>query len=640
MATNNATNSSIVGTSNQITVSSPTGTSTLSIPSALTVPGSITITTFAQLTECTSSSIGVIRSVNRNGSASAQNVPLIHTYGDNTGNGYNFFAGQVAGNFTLTVGTARFNTAVGAGGADDANHLIGVLGSLTTGNGNTFIGVDGGNLITTGTGNGGIGVQSLYKLLTGADNFAVSTGSITGGSAYTGSESANIVICNAGVAAESHAIRIGTQGSGSGQQNTCYIAGITGVSVSNLNLVTINTSTGQLGSQAISSGLVTSITGTANQITASASTGAVTLSLPSAITTPGSLTATTTLTATSGAITATSGDVVITSGNLTLPTTSASVGQIVVNGTPWAHSSGTTSTFVGSGSGNFTQSGNGIACFGGLSGAAITTATHGTYIGFNAGNSITTANDCTAIGRSALAANISSNNNTAVGSSAGAALTTTSPSNTLIGFSSGLALTTGSSDNVFIGKESANGTNTGVLRNVVIGSTAASGWTGSETDNIIIGYGIAGTAAQTNTIRIGAQGTGSGQQNSCFIAGITGVTVTGTAVLCSTTGLLGTVVSSRRYKDNIQDMDETSILSLRPVTFFMKKETLRENQEPCKQYGLIAEEVAEIMPDLVVFKNHEPDSVKYHEMPAILLLEIQKLVKRVELLELALKEKV
>lgn len=580
MATNNATNSSIVGTASQITVSSPTGTSTLSIPSVFVAPGSIAPTTSVLLPPLTGSTDG---SIFIDGNHAFWQYP-------NSGTNYSVFVGG-AGNTANVFGTTLNNVFIGRA-AVASNSLNGISQSIVIG------ALSGTSLSTSSTNNIIIGY--------------------------------NIV----GASSTSNSITIGNSSA-----TSCIIAGISGVSVSNLNLVTINTSTGQLGSQAITTGIVTSITGTANQITASASTGAVTLSLPSAITTPGSLTATTTLTATAGAITATAGNVVITSGNLTLPTTSSSVGQIVVNGTAWAHSFGTGSTFVGSGSGNFTLSGNNSTAYGAAAAASLTTSNRGTFIGHNSGNAITTANDCTALGKSSLASNISSGNNLACGSLAGTALTTTSPNNTLIGTFSGQALTTGSSDNTILGYNSANGTTSGVLRNVAIGSGVASAWTGSEADNILIGYGIAGTAAQTNTIRIGAQGAGSGQQNSCFIAGITGVTVTGSAVLCSTSGLLGTVVSSERYKENIQDMGETNILGLRPVTFTMKKETFRDDSEPFKQFGLIAEEVAAIMPELVVYDKGFPESVKYHEMPAILLNEIQKLVKRIEVLELALKEK-
>ena len=92
-----------------------------------------------------------------------------------------------------------------------------------------------------------LGAGFLTGITLGSRNLVLGQAS---GDNYTGSESNNILLMAAGTAAESNVIRIGTQGSGLGQQNTCYVAGVAGVSVSNLNVVTINTSTGQLGSQA------------------------------------------------------------------------------------------------------------------------------------------------------------------------------------------------------------------------------------------------------------------------------------------------------------------------------------------------------------------------------------------------------
>lgn len=138
--------------------------------------------------------------------------------------------------------------------------------SITSGNSNTSIGATSLSTLSTGSNNTCLGAFALYQLSTGSNNIAIGISSTNGGTSYTGSESNNIVIGNSGVAAESNVIRIGTQGSGTGQQNTCYIAGITGVTVSNTNMVTINTSTGQLGSQTVPAGTVTSVSGTANQV--------------------------------------------------------------------------------------------------------------------------------------------------------------------------------------------------------------------------------------------------------------------------------------------------------------------------------------------------------------------------------------
>jgi hypothetical protein len=75
--------------------------------------------------------------------------------------------------------------------------------------------------------------------------------------------------------------------------------------------------------------------------------------------------------------------------------------------------------------------------------------------------------------------------------------------------------------------------------------------------------------------------------------------------------------------------DSSPVMKLRPVTF-----TLKEYSDKSKQFGLIAEEVYEIFPEIVVLdKEGKPQSVQYHNLPALLLNEIQKLNKRIEQLE-------
>ena len=96
------------------------------------------------------------------------------------------------------------------------------------------------------------------------------------------------------------------------------------------------------------------------------------------------------------------------------------------------------------------------------------------------------------------------------------------------------------------------------------------------------------------------------------------------AVIVDAYGQLGTINSSRRYKEDIHampDMDKT-LMKLRPVTFRYKK-PFRDGSKPM-QYGLIAEEVAETFPYLAVFnKDGQPQTVKYHELPTFLLAAYQ-----------------
>jgi hypothetical protein len=125
---------------------------------------------------------------------------------------------------------------------------------------------------------------------------------------------------------------------------------------------------------------------------------------------------------------------------------------------------------------------------------------------------------------------------------------------------------------------------------------------------------------ESNTIRIGTPGT----QTKTFIAGIFGKTVNanGVPVLVDNTGKLGVVVSSARYKRDIRDMDAASagMMKLRPVTFRYKNDP-----SGTLQYGLVAEEVARVYPELVVHgTDGKPLTVRYLELNAMLLNELQK----------------
>ncbi len=107
------------------------------------------------------------------------------------------------------------------------------------------------------------------------------------------------------------------------------------------------------------------------------------------------------------------------------------------------------------------------------------------------------------------------------------------------------------------------------------------------------------------------------------IRGITTANADAVAVLIDSSGQLGTISSSQRYKQNIQTMGiaSQSILDLNPVTFTYKTDKMNT-----KQFGLIAEEVEEIFPDIVVRNaNGQPETVQYHILPVLLLNEVKKL---------------
>ena len=142
-----------------------------------------------------------------------------------------------------------------------------------------------------------------------------------------------------------------------------------------------------------------------------------------------------------------------------------------------------------------------------------------------------------------------------------------------------------------------------------------------------IEIGNAGVAAESNAIRIGTVGT----QQATYIAGISGKTVAGgVSVMIDTNGHLGTLTSSARYKDKIQPMNKASeaILSLQPVTFRYKKEL---DPQGIPQFGLVAEQVAKVDPDLVARdEKGKPYTVRYEAVNAMLLNEFLKEHRTVE----------
>jgi hypothetical protein len=163
--------------------------------------------------------------------------------------------------------------------------------------------------------------------------------------------------------------------------------------------------------------------------------------------------------------------------------------------------------------------------------------------------------------------------------------------------------------------------------NIALGYLAGHNLT-TGSNNIDIGN--QGVAAEANTIRIGTVGT----QKAPFIAGISGATVaSGATVIVGSDGHLGTVVSSERFKESIKPMDKTSeaILALQPVTFRYKHEL---DPDGIPQFGLVAEQVEKVNPDLVVRDaGGKVYTVRYEAVNAMLLNEFLKEHRKVEQLE-------
>jgi hypothetical protein len=209
----------------------------------------------------------------------------------------------------------------------------------------------------------------------------------------------------------------------------------------------------------------------------------------------------------------------------------------------------------------------------------------------------------TGVGLNALLTNENGSSNTAVGNAA--LFRNTGSNNIGIGDSAGLQLTSGSN-------------------NIALGNAAGIRLTAGD-DNIYIGN--FGKATESNTIRIGMRGS----QTATFIAGISRATVpTGVAVIVDADGHLGTTTSSARYKEGIKPMDKTSeaILALNPVTFRYKHDL---DPQGISQFGLVAEEVEKVNPDLVARDAQgKPYTVRYEAVNAMLLNEFLKEHKTVQ----------
>jgi len=252
----------------------------------------------------------------------------------------------------------------------------------------------------------------------------------------------------------------------------------------------------------------------------------------------------------------------------------------------------------------------------------LNTGVRNTAIGAAALLLNTDGSDNTATGISALVNNDIGSGNTANGAFA-LTSNTSGPTNTADGFETLYSNTTGFG-NTAVGSSALLNNTTG-NDNTAIGVDALILNTTGQ-NNVALGVN-AGESVTTasNVICIGAQLNGANVSNTCFIGNIRGVTTTNAdaiPVLIDSAGQLGTMSSSRRFKKEIKSMDKASevILNLKPVTFHYKNDNT-----DTPQFGLIAEEVANVNPDLVVRdKDGEIYSVRYEAVNAMLLNEFLK----------------
>src|SRR6266496_351724 len=217
-------------------------------------------------------------------------------------------------------------------------------------------------------------------------------------------------------------------------------------------------------------------------------------------------------------------------------------------------------------------------------------------------------NGNTAEGTNALYKNTTGVGNTAAGMAA-LGSNTTGFSNTAIGAMALMINTTGN-------------------YNVALGDSAGQSLSTGD-NNIDIGHNVSGVAGESNTIRIGNK-----DIIATYIRGISGQTAAGgAAVFVDSNGKLGTMSASTRFTDEIKPMDKASeaILTLKPVSFRYKQEI---DPKSIRQFGLIAEEVEKVNPDLVGRDEQgKVYSVRYDQVNAMLLNEFLKEHGKVEKLE-------
>jgi hypothetical protein len=267
-----------------------------------------------------------------------------------------------------------------------------------------------------------------------------------------------------------------------------------------------------------------------------------------------------------------------------------------------------------------------------------TTAIGNSAFGYFALNSNSTGYANTAVGTGSLAANTQGTDNTAIGFQAlqqnasgyqnsawgvdALFSNTTGNYNVAAGVEALLDNTTGNA-NLAFGLEALHSNTTG-SNNIGVGYAGGYSLT-TGSNNIDIGN--VGVAGESGAIRIGAVS----KQTKAYIAGIYGTSVSGSAVMISSTGQLGVTVSSERFKTSIASMGDRSarLEQLRPVTFHLKTDP-----HGTLQYGLIAEEVARVYPELVVRDSSgRIDGVRYDELAPMLLNEVQQQAARIHELE-------
>ena len=258
-------------------------------------------------------------------------------------------------------------------------------------------------------------------------------------------------------------------------------------------------------------------------------------------------------------------------------------------------------------------------------------------LGLRALQSVTSGANNTAVGHTALAVNTTGGSNSAFGEDALLSNETgfrnsafgedalrsnvTGSTNTAVGQDALRSSTTGSA-NTAVG-EDALLANTAGSNNIAVGRLAGASLAVAASNNILIGHNGSGVDLGTPEIRIGVHGL----QEETRIAGIVNSSLaTAIPVVVQSDGRLGISASSRRFKEDVRDMGEVGdkLSKLRPVRFRFKQGESDTGERPL-EYGLIAEEVAEVLPELVPLDAEgKPYAVRYDLLSSLLLSELQR----------------
>jgi len=332
-------------------------------------------------------------------------------------------------------------------------------------------------------------------------------------------------------------------------------------------------------------------------------------------------------------------------------------GNISRNGALFVHTTGTDNTFVGAGAGDPSTSGIANAGFGSSALSSNTTGQENSAFGDEALRYNTEGSENSAFGHGALRSNTTGDYNAAFGGYAlrfnstgfrnvafgheALRYNTTGYRNTAVGEDALFDNTSGAGNvavgagdsfnnttgatNVAIGRRALENNTTG-HRNVAIGVLVGR-YATTGNDNLYIAN--AGQAGDSGVIKIG-----NPNHTQATIRGIFGNTsASGLTVFVNSSGVLGTATSSLRFKQDVEDMGESSdvLAKLRPVRFHYREKVVGEANAWVPQYALIAEEVAEVAPELVAPDAHgQPYSVRYHVLAPMLLNEFQKQQRTIE----------